>query len=286
MNISRAAPTTAHAAFPNRSVLVLGGSTSRDLAGEFMRVVLPPSTTHAVQRSWTSSRVESWELFPAIGKTAFNFTEQYTESVMRPLREAGWQFTQVDPRAAWAGCASCVSAYRNIDYVAELNSDRGPVRYEFSWKPELFTDADEQAFENRYCSRHYDLVFIGKGLHDAAFHAAHASSERFVETQLSRLAEQLRCLPTSALVFLRTPYVSAVPREQSILVKMAGIMVTMVANGAFRPLNTFVVDGQQLTSMPGHPRLTGRPGEVHHYREPLQRTIWAHVAAVAAQQWQ
>ena len=221
-----------HQTYVGRSILVLGGSTSRDLAAECMRIVLPPSQAEHVSNSWNASGVQGWELFPRSGKTQTNFSRQYKASVMTPLLGTGWNFTHIQPSARWAGCRSCFSAYRKVDYIAELVDER--IRYEFSWKPKLFTTSDQEAFAKRHCHKNYDLVFIGKGLHDAAFSRTQVLRPRAVETRLSHLAKLLECLPQTTLVVLRTPYVSATSAaEQEIVQLIAGHMRAMGSQWEF-----------------------------------------------------
>lgn len=87
----------------------------------------------------------------------------------------------------------------------------------FSWKPELFSAADRIAFSTRFCGGNVsggggedappDLVYIGKGLHDSCRRTDSAEEfARYAEQRLIELSEVLRCLPSSTLIVLRTPY--------------------------------------------------------------------------------
>ena len=54
-----------------RSILVLGGSTSRDMAADFMQSVLPLGPQENVSNQWAAKtkKTEGYRLFPAIGRT-------------------------------------------------------------------------------------------------------------------------------------------------------------------------------------------------------------------------
>jgi hypothetical protein len=78
----------------------------------------------------------------------------------------------------------------------------------FSWKPEIHTGADGVAFRTRFCPSPPDVVYLGKGLHDACRHPRGTLDEyvSHAESQLRALAQTLKCLPSKTLVVLRTPY--------------------------------------------------------------------------------
>lgn len=78
----------------------------------------------------------------------------------------------------------------------------------FSWKPELHTSSDGVAFRKRFCRSPPDIVYIGKGLHDACRHHVSSVEDHVAHAKrhLLELSRSLRCLPATVLVVLRTPY--------------------------------------------------------------------------------
>ena len=81
-----------------RSILVIGGSTLRDLAADFMQSVLPLNKLQQnVSNQWIAKETEGFRLFPAVGKHTNNFQDQYKTDIMQPLLDAGWRFEHLDP---------------------------------------------------------------------------------------------------------------------------------------------------------------------------------------------
>jgi len=278
----KTARENAHLTFAGRSVLILGGSTSRDLAADFMQMVLPPSQRGAILNAWQANNTQGHELFPASGKQAVDFEEMYKASTMQPLLSAGWEFTQI--LGPDAGCRDCNSSYTNIDYVATIrggaskNDSAGGISYEFSWKPEIFASlADTTGFQTRYCKRHYDVVHIGKGLHDAAFKSAKDLTPVAIEERFEKLAALVKCLPESTLVVLRTPYRSKNAMEEGFNQITTAVLRKLVSSGSFGAQRSVLIDGNLLTSATSHPD----PWDTHHYESPLGRTYWNLVLLVA-----
>eukprot|EP00581_Thalassiosira_minuscula_P017794 CAMPEP_0183723348 /NCGR_PEP_ID=MMETSP0737-20130205/14945_1 /TAXON_ID=385413 /ORGANISM="Thalassiosira miniscula, Strain CCMP1093" /LENGTH=385 /DNA_ID=CAMNT_0025953609 /DNA_START=257 /DNA_END=1414 /DNA_ORIENTATION=- len=260
--------------FSGKSILVIGGSTSRSLAADFMRFVLPRDLRDGVASAWKESSVEGYELFPRTKKLEPTFDQMYTKEVMLPLMTAGWNFTHLR-NATTSGCRDCVRGYTNNDYMAELygghtKSSRG-ITYEYSWKPEIFSPvADTDGFTHRYCqpNRRYDAVFIGRGLHDAVF-KKHELTPEAVDERFRKLAELLKCFPETTLIIVRTPYVGK-EREAEGLATVTKSMVALARNGAFGANRTLLLDGHLLTSAQDHPETY----DGHHYKTSLHRSVW------------
>jgi hypothetical protein len=268
----------AHKVFAGKSILVIGGSTSRDLAADFMQMVLTPDIRSNVTRSWEEANVQGYQLFPAVGKRQFNFDKQYDQKVMQPLKDAGWNFTHHTIHE-YAGCSDCKSAFVNIDYVAKLHgghtASSNGISYEFSWKPDMFAPiSDKNAFENRYCppNNQYDIVYIGRGLHDAAFQSEVNLAKDASEGRIQKLGKLLDCFPPETLIAFRTPYVSTQSNEeQEKVMNITSSIVRLVNEGVFGRLNrTLLIDGNLLTSSEGHPVSF----DGHHYDSSLARSIW------------
>eukprot|EP00977_Amphora_coffeiformis_P028034 scaffold34685_cov183-Amphora_coffeaeformis.AAC.14 len=277
-SLLKQAHDNAPATFAGKSVLVIGGSTSRDLAAYFLRMVLPPHQRDEVTRRWNANHTEGYQLFPPIGKHAKLFKLMYKGETMQPLMDAGWKFQRIE--GPEAGCSDCKSSYTNLDYVASLrggaygNSSNG-ISYEFSWKPDIFAPrADTVGFQTRYCKRRYDVVHIGRGLHDAAFQPMNELTPDRIRERFLRLAELVQCFPPTTLVVLRTPYLSTSSKsganvsEESLIVTISNVLKALVREGAFGSRRSVLMDGHLLTSRPDHPV----PFDGHHYATTVSQT--------------
>jgi hypothetical protein len=288
----------AHVTFQGRSVLILGGSTSRDLAPFFMRMVLAPQVRKDVAEQWKNN-TKLWvnhsnghftPMFHSIGKRANEFKDMYNPGLMHPLMDAGWEFERIIGPAA--GCRDCKSSYTNIDYVATLragaaaaknnsNSEDAGVSYEFSWKPQIFTQADVTAFQTRYCKKNYDVVHFGKGLHDAAFLKASLLTPSKLRERFLKLAELVQCFPETTLVILRTPYLSTTnpEKEENVNINTTEILKELVGEGTFGVNRSVLIDGHLLTTKPNHPL----PFDGHHYKSSVSMAylnLLAHATQV------
>jgi hypothetical protein len=280
-NLLKQAQDSAWSTFSGRSVLVLGGSTSRDLAADFMQMVLPSPQRLIVAQEWKRSGTEGYALFPAINKRANDFEKMYHNETMAPLLKAGWKFERLF--GSTSGCSDCHSSYTNLDYVATYeggakNSSsyiRGTT-YEFSWKPEIFAPkADTIGFEERYCKNHYDVVHIGRGLHDSAFKNV---TYPLVRERFLSLAQLVKCFPSSTLVILRTPYLSTKSNAEDEANKVIRKVSTeMVCEGHFGPNRSILIDGYHITSAEHHPI----PFDGHHYKSRVARAYWSVLALAA-----
>jgi hypothetical protein len=284
----------AHVTFQGRSVLVIGGSTSRDLASFFMRMVLPPQLRNEVTKKWknsTNGREYVYEpMFPSSGKTALEFRDTYTPELIDPLMDAGWEFEQI--LGPGAGCSDCKSWFSNIDFVASLrggafnnnnnsNHDDAGISYEFSWKPDIFTQSQVRGFQERYCKKHYDVVHIGKGLHDAAYQKLDQLTPSKIRERFLKIAELVQCFPETTLVVLRTPYLSTLKQEEeSAIIKITEVLKELVGQGAFGASRSVLIDGHLLTTEPGHPP----PFDGHHYKSSVSKA-YLNLLAYATQQF-
>ena len=274
----------AHQIFAGKSVLVIGGSTSRDLAADFMHAVLPLELRHNVSLAWNASSVQGYELFPPIGKHETDFDRMYKKEVMFPLMNAGWNFTNLLEKSS--GCRDCSSSYVNIDYFAELfggnTRSASGITYEFSWKPDIFApEADTDGFTHRFCppNRRYDIVFIGRGLHDAAFKSDKLIEHSAVDTRFRRLAGLLKCFPETTLIILRTPYVTRSEKEQERLLNITESMINLARNGTFGLNRTLLIDGHLLTASTAHPESF----DGHHYDSRVAQSVWRLIFFASAQ---
>ena len=125
---------------------------------------------------------------------------------MLPLLDAGWRFEHLNHTLDTTGCFGCSSSYTNIDYVATFHNKT----YEFSWKPEILSPSDKVAFHQRYCTQKYDVVYIGRGLHDAAFYDSKEMTMDAIRIRFLALAKILECLPDETLIIFRSPYKTTV----------------------------------------------------------------------------
>ena len=217
-----------------RSILVIGGSTLRDLAADFMQSVLPLNKLQQnVSNQWTAKETEGFRLFPAVGKHTNNFQDQYKTDIMQPLLDAGWRFEHLDPTLKTTGCSKCKASYSNLDYVATFEN----IKYEYSWKPGeiLSAPSDEDVFHQRsYCKQKYDVVYLGRGLHDAAFYDLQEMSMNSIRLRFLALANMLlRCFPEETLIIFRSPYTTTIGSEQRRVEDVTKIMVEMIADGHF-----------------------------------------------------
>ena len=227
-----------------RSILVIGGSTSRDLAADFMQSVLPSGPQENTSNLWAAKKREGYNLFPNIGKHTIIFQDQYDSDVMLPLLDAGWRFEHLNYSLATSGCSGCRSSYTNIDYVATFHN----ITYEFSWKPEILSPSDEVAFRQRYCTRKYDVVYVGRGLHDAAFYDSNEMSMDAIRLRFLALAKILKCLPDETLIIFRSPYETTIREsEQQRVIDVTKVISDMIAEGHFDSnsgkIRSVLVDG-------------------------------------------
>eukprot|EP00978_Attheya_sp_CCMP212_P008934 scaffold21095_cov29-Attheya_sp.AAC.1 len=274
----------AHHLFAGKSVLVIGGSTSRDLAADFMHAVLPLKLRHNVSLAWNASSLQGYELFPGPRKNEKDFHRMYKKEVMFPLMNAGWNFTRLSEKSS--GCSDCVSNYVNVDYFAELfgghTRSASGITYEFSWKPDIFAPkADTDGFTHRFCApnRRYDIVFIGRGLHDAVFKNDKLNEHSAVDTRFRRLAGLLECFPETTLIILRTPYVTTNEKEQERVLNITESMINLARNGTFGFNRTLIIDGHLLTTSTAHPESF----DGHHYDSRVAQSVWRLIFFASAQ---
>lgn len=263
-----------------KSILVIGGSTSRDLAADFMQAVLPLDLQRTVQNQWESTNAQGYQLFPRIGKTESNFDRQYNKNVMLPLMNAGWRFEHQDASLDTSGCKDCNSNYRNIDYVATFQN----ISYEFSWKPNIFAPfSDTEGFLHRFCLKKYSIVYFGRGLHDAAFLGPEEMTWNAIEERFKRLANLTKCLPDDTLIILRSPYVTTASRAEQQRVEIVTLVLSDVVNRGFFDssngvVRSILVNGILLSSSDGSPT----PFDGHHYDSRMARSLWRIIFTIYA----
>lgn len=176
----------------------------------------------------------------------------------------------------------------------EHRSEASATTASFSWKPELFSQADTTAFRARFCAENAaavpppDLLYVGKGLHDSCRHnvSSIAAHREHATRRLHQLAEQLRCLPPSTVVVLRTPYFvanssSAASRvclraqeEPSRVALVRDVMIEMHRQGVFGP-RAVLLDAFTLTRAAhelGESSMRSLDG--HHYPTSIQALEW------------
>ena len=166
-----------------------------------------------------------------MGDSTMRNFEMHLANTTTGSSNSSWSARDVMPCSAKIGagcldCWACCSASRCphpheralwLDYTRTRASTNTMIT--FSWKPELWTVTDQIAFNVRFCKEpHPDLIYIGKGLHDACHRGPHSKNDlssleshmRHVEPLLRRLGQQLReCFNNQrrkTLVVLRTPY--------------------------------------------------------------------------------
>lgn len=127
----------------------------------------------------------------------------------------------------------------------------------------------------KYCEKHYDIVIVGKGLHDAYFYNNSSLSNLSIERRARSLARSLECFPKRTLVVIRLPYVATREAfEEPRLVEIRQVLLRLAKQGLFGTGRTLVVDGYVLTSTHLHPN----PFDGHHYDSRVARSILRLVA--------
>lgn len=278
------AQRNAHETFAGRSILVIGGSTSRDLAADFMQAVMPPNIRNQIAASWEQSGVQGFQLFKKYGDRVVDFELQTDKAVMNPLVEAGWNFTDLPRGLPSTGCLDCKSHRTHVDYVAEYlggsSKSSSGVTFEFSWKPEIFSEvADAVGFTERYCQSRYDVVYIGRGLHDAVFKPYGIAEPEQLERRFQNLANLISCFPSTTLIILRTPYMTTkAGKEKTRVIKIASALKSFAKKGMFGFNRTVVIDGHLMTSASGHP--IAKDG--HHYDSRVAKSLWRLIFMVSS----
>ena len=140
--------------------------------------------------------------------------------------------------------------------------------------------SDEDAFHQRYCKQKYDIVYLGRGLHDAAFYDLQEMSMNSIRLRFLALAKLLRCFPEETLIILRSPYKTTKGSEQQRVEDVTKIMVEMIADGHFDSdsgkIRSVLVDGMLLSSSDSAPKTF----DGHHYDSRMGRSIWKVIFTV------
>ena len=255
--------------FAGKHLLTLGGSTSRDQAGDFFQMVLSSELRGVVARNWLMDSVQGYQLLPKAGKNASEFYARHDFRVVNPLLEAGWKIKPVSEKDA--GCGECHSSFTNLDYIASLTQSK--ITYEFSWKPEIFSFPSDLLI--KYCEKHYDIVIVEKGLHDAYFYDNSSLSNLSIERRVRSLARSLECFPKSTLVVVRLPYAASRNKfEEPRLVAIREVLLRLAKQGIFGVERTLIVDGNMISSTKFHPKTF----DGHHYDSRVARAVLRLIA--------
>ena len=268
-----------HRVLRNRSVLLLGDSTIRDM--------LSPLTGAQNAEPWRASagwRVAALGCDERIGAGCPDCWACCMPSCNTAERSGRRIF--IPYRKRLANAAYSRRGWMDYEYVHASSA----TRLLFSWKPEVISRADEAAFAERFCASPPSLVYIGKGMHTACRHNATslAALEAHVAAAFGRLAQLLRCLPPSSLVVLKTPYfvsngtlgssnrICKVPQEEPARVAtVRNVLCRLFAEGAFGA-RALLLDAYAITraaDATGAPALRTLDG--HHSPPPVQALEWA-----------
>jgi hypothetical protein len=147
-----------------RRLLLIGGSTTRRLVFHYVYLSLLPSVRNQF--------VTKEDLFSGA---------HLNHSTLAVFQDHGWNVTLHRCNAELGyGCfdcrCSCDGGAKDRDDWTDFDVDHVETgtSIHFSWKPEIFTRAEQNALASRWCNssfqqRPYDLIMYGKGLHDVAF---------------------------------------------------------------------------------------------------------------------
>jgi hypothetical protein len=188
----------------NRQVLLMGDSTVRDVLSAITDT--PKGEPWAVNRGGASGfwTVRSLGCEPRVGSGCADCWACCFDACAPMAAMRGGRHGMISYSKRVANARYSRRSWQ--DY--EFHREEGNTTVAFSWKPELHTPSDGVAFRERFCASPPDVIYLGKGLHDACRHhvdsiAAHSAH---AERHMLALAQTLRCLPKTALVVLRTPY--------------------------------------------------------------------------------
>lgn len=285
-------PTIALSAWANRSLLFLGDSTLRSMVTDMIQQV-----------TWTGAdRLASGYAQVA---TAVQCPSEWDVTIFNCSESMGY------------GCVDCVGCccgrptcpQRNNTAISEIVRDKTRARewirltngwsdftarctslnlsLSFSWKPELYTQADVRAFETRFCLRPPDVLLVGKGLHDAVRRyeptdLTLSEFENTFEAAFRRFATLLRCLPPTTLIVVRTATATDLlaatnrltfkVRKPIRLTSEHEIVMRLYADGVFRHPSV-ILDAFQLTNASHVRRMQGNAIASTH-KGPHGESLW------------
>lgn len=276
-------------AFAGKRILVLGGSTERELALHFQLVAngcpddIPPPV------------YQSHGVYGSCRYPGYPFSCEYPGGNLRRCNwTAGYGCEDCVACCGHQRCAGGASSAHDYDWMDFVTSSVGTAArpsdatLEFSWKPEIHTRADELAFSSRFCSRPPDLLLLGKGLHDVAWFSQRSSRgilnnasamEAWVASRYAHFVPLLRCLPDSTVVIVRTPYWGNKHGgwEPVMLEATRNATVALHAHGVFGP-RALLLDGWVVSAArgPGSPLDSGQvAGDGHHFGGFFDTLVWA-----------
>jgi hypothetical protein len=266
----------------NLSILLVGGSTIRMMATDLMM------HTRTAQMAAFTPKLTSQLVCPgnwSIDVHPCNASRGYGCSSCVCCCGRNCSRRRVEPASSNSSHQASAEGWHQLfvgwsDFTATCSSYS--LRIDFSWKPEMHTVDDDAAFHSRFCSiipcRHvYDVVLIGKGLHDAVFRPAPLDEFRStMQRKTHALGTLLRCLPQTTLIVARTPYATSQTRNRSLYNEDPGLL-NVAANAVrdavarrrfgHRPV---LIDAFEMTSDPRTPA----PYDGTHYPPPVQLHVW------------
>lgn len=118
-------------------------------------------------------------------------------------------------------------------------------------------------------------MYVGRGLHDAAFYDSNEMSMDAIRLRFLALAKILKCLPDETLIIFRSPYVTTIREsEQQRVIDVTKVISDMIAEGHFDSnsgkIRSVLVDGMLLSSSNGAPNTH----DGHHYDSRMARSVW------------
>jgi hypothetical protein len=227
-------------AFANKYVVLMGSSTTRFLADDFL------SVTGGARR---------WR--PLVEKLSCG-------------EKGSGCFTCV--MCCQHGCPSGPKSGEHFDWV-KLNPLTN-MTLGFSWKPDMHLDPyDVIAFRERFCVQPPDMLIISKGGHEASFRPYSGSEDAWTQETASRLRRWLsllRCLPERVpIIWLSYDLPTRSPREAALVRLNEYLMRETLDSGAMGQA-AYLADGFALTvAATRSPNTTLHSMDGHHYPRPV-----------------
>ena len=260
--------------FAGRSILLVGGSTLRMMATDLMMHTRADRMHHFKKGSplHTNLRcpgewvVKSYDCNETLGMGCPDCVCCCGPTCTTKAHNESYTIRSEDNPRQWKALFFGWS-----DFTAKCASL--DVTLEFTWKPELFSLADVAAFSSRFCATDadYDVVLVGKGLHDAAFKKQAITLFRStVQSKVEQLRKLMNCLNRRTTLIVRTPY--AVDSRQTLKASPQLIKVVRdtLISSHLTSSHHQILDAYALTSN----HLAPRPYDGIHYPPKVQMWMW------------
>jgi len=160
------------------------------------------------------------------------------------------------------GCHDCTCSSNSkkcrfdwVDFEAFHNISN--TRIIFSWKPQLYSDSDAVAIYTRFIKMKNAVIFIGKGLHDAAFN----NNKILNNYNIKHLFGVSKEFHHTNRIIMRTPYKSKRPKEEVMLKLIREEQLKTWENSSIE-----IIDGYKLTKKE-------TPFDEHHYLHNVHENL-------------